>query len=316
MKYNIDASSLQYTHCFRRFYNKIILGYSAEGRPLNDIEYGSAFHIFRDTLAKTKDPFKACTAGSGYFAARRAQRMIFKDNKLWLNEEHLTGLMLRYVQEFPDFTKSWGKHKYIESPDGNGEHLTEQTFNIPFMKFNDNEFFLQGTIDGLLDGRPCVLLEDDKTTSQWNTKAFLDAFALKPQLLFYRLALELMSKQQGGEWFQSLFSSRVGAIVNGIFLKADVSKCEFLQSRVFFYEQWEVDELREMLEALCARVFNTLLADVVPQREGVFNNTCEDKFYSPCEFSGACSAPLDAYEKILRAHFPRREYEPLNFRKL
>jgi hypothetical protein len=314
---NIDASSLQYTHCFRRFYNKIVLGYETTSRPVNDIEYGSAFHIFRDTLAKTKNPFEACSAGSGYFAARRNEGMIFKDSCEWLNEDHLTRMMLRYISEFPDFTKSWGKYKYLQAPDKpDGEQLTEQTFSIPFLEFTGIEFFLQGTIDGLLDGRPCVLLEDDKTTKQWNIKKFLNDFELKPQLKFYRLALELLSKQEGGEWFESLFTSRVGAKINGVFLKTEVDKCVFEQSRIFFFEQWEIDELRGMLEALCARVYTTIIDGVIPQREGVFNSTCEGKFNQSCDFCGPCSAKEELYEKLLESHYTKRIYEPLNFRKL
>ncbi len=315
MRINIDASSLQYTHCFRRFYNKIVLGHSDHALPLNDIEYGSAWHHFRETLARTKDPMLAMQEGNKYFAARMAEGMIFKEKKEHLNLNHLSQLFVRYYTEF-GVEKSWGRYEYIKHPI-TGLPLVEQTFDIKFLEIGDFQFYLQGTMDGiLLHPAGYVFFDDDKTTGEWNTKKFLEAFRLKPQLLFYRLGLELLSELPDGEWFKSLFEKRIGAKINAVFLKPEVDKVTFEQSRVFFFEDWEVQDMRAMLFKLCYRIENIISMTYLPEREGTFNDTCSGKYGIPCEFSGACGAPNeDIYEKIL-ANFPVKLYEPLNFRKL
>lgn len=310
---NIDASSLRHLHCFRKFYNVVVRNVSTMPRPLNDIEIGSAWHVFRETLALTRNPMKACGAAQKYFASKRAEGMIFKEKKEYLNEDYLQALCLRYLNLF-GVEKSFGKWDVLTHPVTNTP-MVEQTFSIPFYKDNYIEVFLQGTMDEFVKyPAGFICLGDDKTTSSWDKDGYLMPYALKPQLIFYVLALILLSEQEGGDWYKELISMRVGARINAIFLKSKIEEVVFEQSRVFFFDS-EVIELRTQLQCLCWRLSNQVQAHSLPPREGMINDTCQEKYNSLCPFFHACASPREeVYEKMLN-NMPSKPYTPLDFRK-
>ncbi len=311
----VDASSLQYLPCFRKFWNRIVLCRNTEGVPVNDMEYGNAWHIFREILAKTKDEMKAIGTAAAYFKHQRNLGMMFKETKEYLNEEHLIKVCTRYINEFGK-DKSWGKYEYLINPVDNSV-LAEQTFSIPFFEKDDIKIYLQGTLDGLLlhSNSNLVFMEDDKTTSQWNIDPFLNGYALRPQLMFYRLCFELMSEMKGGEWFKEVLQRRLGGMISGIFLKKDTEDCVFKQSKVFMFEG-HIEEMKMFLAQLCVRIHAGLKTPgFVPFPEGKFNDTCIGKYNYPCDYFGACLAPkLEIYEAII-GNMKTREYKPLSFRK-
>jgi hypothetical protein len=311
---NIDASSLSSLNCYRRYWNKFVLGIRGSEVIYNDTEFGSAWHIFRQTLAISQDIPSSIASANKYFATRRSQGMVFRDKKEHLNEEYLTQLCLKYLREFPDISKSWGKYERLRSPVDNSV-LVEQTFNIPFFESDTCIINLQGTIDEkILHPAGYLIIADDKTTSKWDTKGFLKAFETKPQLKFYRLALSLLAEQEGGDWFKELLTRRVGCRINGVFLKSDINKVSFEHSDIFFFSEEDLSFFRKMLRMLCERILydieNYYSDTQVP--EGMINESCSSSY---CEFINACPKGDEVYKKML-ATMNVRTYEPLNFRKL
>lgn len=314
---NIDASSLSSLNCFRRYWNKFVLGYRPEGLYINDIEFGSAWHIFRNVLAKEQDEGKAVASGLLYFKARREQGMIFKEKKEHLNEEYLTWLFMKYLQLYGK-EKSFGKYEYLRSPVDN-QPLVEQSFSIKIYENDACIIYLCGTQDEwVIHPAGYVIIGDDKTTSQWDIKKHLRSFAMKPQLRFYRLAVTLLSEQPGGEWFKEILATkRVMCRINGIFLKTDKDKTEFHHSEPIPFEEEDLQKFRIGLKNLAEHIATGLLhSPEHPQDpEGIINDTCNGAYGSPCEFFNMCRMREDIYTRML-ANVPRRAYEPLNFRKL
>lgn len=312
----IDASSLANLHCFRRFYKSIILGYvPKEGILLNDIEYGSAWHIFRESLITQRDEALAITKATKYFLQKKKEGMIFKAKAEYLNEGHLAMLCMKYIEQF-GYEKSWGRYSLLKDPQTNMP-LIEQNFSIPFYKSALVEIMLQGTLDELVQHPAGYnILGDDKTTRSWNIKKYLKEYNLKPQLLFYRCMLDYLSEQEGGDFYKELLKTRLGCRINGIFLKEAISECQFEQSEVFFFSQEQLDEFKFNLKQLCEKIERFVFNNIdLPTREGMFNGTCSGNF-GDCEFSSCCAASREEVaSSLLNNYFIQREYKPLEFRK-
>ena len=310
---NIDASSLRHLHCFRKFYNVVCLNVATMPKPLNDIEMGSAWHIFRETLALSKNPMKACGEAQKYFAAKRVEGMIFKEKREYLNEDYLQALCLKYLNTF-GVEKSFGKYEVLLHP-VTSQPMVEQTFSIPFYKDEFIEVFVQGTMDEFVRyPAGFICLGDDKTTSSWDIARYLMPYSLKPQLIFYRLALDLLAEQEGGEWYKELIAQRVGARINGVFLKPKIEDVKFEHSKVFFFDT-ELIEMRAQLEALCQKLSWYIELNYIPKREGMFNDSCQEKYNSLCPFFHACASPNEEVYSKMISNMGIKPYTPLDFRK-
>ena len=307
----IDASSLKKSHCFLRFYRQVVQGYKTR-ELFNDIEYGSAWHIFRQVLAETSDPDGAVKAAQDYFNQKTIDpHFIFKKSKEFLNVAHLTLTCKTYLDKF-GVSKSFGNFEPLVV---NGKPLVEQTFAIPFYSNEQVDILLVGTIDeiGKLDGG-CYGIGDDKTTSQWDREGFLEQHSMSGQLLFYLYAIQWLGKEYPDSIFNEMSKNRIGCFINGVFLSAK-GTTEFQRSRIFFFEEERLIELEITLEYLKNRIiYASRLGGLT--REGIYNDTCHGKFNLPCEFIGSCKAPtVDAREKVLSNSFIQAPYEPLMFRK-
>lgn len=319
---NINSSSLKDLHCFRRYWNKYILNKRGEGCSYNDTEWGSAWHVFRQVLAQTKDEAKAINSATTYLSKRMKEGMVVRDKKDHLNVDYLIAVCLRYISSYGK-EKSYGKYEVLCSP-VDGSPLVEQTFSIKIFESDYCIIYMQGTIDELvIHPAGYLVIGDDKSSSTWDAKKHLRSFELKPQLRFYRLAIQMLSEQEGGEWYQELLTKRIGARINGVYLKPDVSKVVFEQSDVYFFGDEDLGMLRGQIYSLCHRINGLLkfnhdfLSDnnnpeVIPPPDGIFNATCSSCY---CEFQGMCNKPEAVYRSILNG-MKTVEYTPLDFRKL
>ncbi len=310
---NIDASSLSSADCFRKWFNNYVLCINLRpNSTFNDTEYGNAIHVFFEDLALSQNPMSAMSKANSYFANKRLQGMVFKDTKEWLDEQHLSTIMMRYVQEF-DIKKSWGKYEYLYGPDN--KPLVEQTFDIVFYKSETLEVHLQGTIDELVLAKEGYVVQQDfKTASSylsWNW----NNHETKPQLKFYRLAIDLLAEQEGGEWFRELKERRIGSRINGLKIVKDPKACEFGQSNIMFFEDEQLVAFRDWLVGLCGVInFYVTTEGTSPPPSGLFTDTCSGKF-GPCPYIHACKTPRNSIYESMIANMPRSTYTPLNFRK-
>lgn len=309
---NIDASSLSSADCFRKYFNSYVLNISTKGSTtFNDTEYGNAIHVFFELLATSQNPMTSMSQANAYFAGKRLKGMVFKEGKEWLNEEHLSAIMLRYIQEF-DITKSWGKYEYLQ--DNEGKPLVEQTFDIVFYRSETLEVHLQGTIDEIVLAKEGYVVQQDfKTASSylgWNW----NGHETKPQLKFYRLAIDLLAEQEGGEWFKELKQRRIGSRINGLKIVKEPKACEFGQSNIFFFEDEQLNTFRDWLFGMCLDINELLSTGDTPPPSGLFTDTCGGK-YGACSYIHACKTPRESIYLSMINNMPRSSYEPLNFRK-
>ena len=312
---NIDASSLSSLNCYRRYWTKFVLGLCGESLPYNDTELGSAWHVFRNVLAKEHNEAKAVTAALNYFAARMQQGMIVRKDRDHLDADYLTQLCMKYLHKFGK-EKSFGKYEYLNSPI-DGQPLVEQSFSIKLFENDMLRINFQGTMDEfVIHPAGYIIIGDDKTTSKWDVKKHLGGFRMKPQLKVYRLAVQLLAEQPGGEWFKELLETkRIGCRINGVFLKKSVNDVEFHHGDVIFYDDDELTTFRMMLRDLVDRIAKDVIhgsPGVHPPPEGMLNDTCVSSY---CEFAAACKMPESVYNSMLN-NYAKRSYEPLNFRKL
>lgn len=322
---NINSSALPSLNCFRRFWNKFVLNKRGCNVIYNDTEWGSAWHIFRQVLAQTKEIAPAISKATAYLAKKQTEGLEIRKGKDHLNVDFLMATCLKYVNDYGK-EKSWGKYEILKSPVDNVTPLVEQTFSIKMLESDYCIINLQGTIDELvMHPAGYLVIGDDKTSSKWDIKGHLKKFELRPQLRFYRLALQLLSEQEGGEWYKELLTRRVGARINGVFLsvKEGIPKATFEQSDVYFFGDDELQTLRNQLFSLCCKIdgileYNTNYLtgnnniDTIPEPDGILNSTCSSCY---CEFQNMCNKPEQVYRSMLE-NMPVTEYNPLEFRKL
>jgi hypothetical protein len=307
----IDASSLADAHCLRKLYYRTILGIKTF-TTANDTLYGSAWHHFRETLAKTKDPHQSIGAGIKYFMDGMASgKVAAKKEKEWLNAAHLTQLCMRYLDSLP-----FGDFVYAEHE---GKRMVEQTFSLTVYEDNDVIVYLQGTVDeiGKLGGSMNVIGDDKTMTAHWKyqPKTMLEKFSLRPQLRVYYWALREHGRLgKEGNFFETFFQQRVGCYINGIVLAPGLDKCVFLRSRLFVWSEGDITEFEVMMRDLIKRL--VAHHDTEPLPEGKLNSTCSGNF-GDCGYFAACNAPDDtARAAILHSHYESGDYTPLHFRKL
>jgi hypothetical protein len=309
---NIDASSLSSADCLRKYWNNYVLCVDrSSGVTYNDTQYGNAMHIFWESLALTKNPMISMSTANSYFAGQRLKGMVFKEKKEWLDESHLSAIMMRYVQEF-DITKSWGKYEYI--CDKEGKPLVEQTFSILFYETSTLKVYLQGTQDELVLAKEGYAVQQDfKTASNYQSWVW-NNHETKPQMKFYRLSLSLLAEQEEGEWFKELLARRVGSRINGLKIVKEPKECEFGQSSIFFYEDEQLNAFRIWLNYICAMLDKYIQEGNPPPPSGLFTDSCNGK-YGPCPYLNACKTPRNSIYESMINNMPRSSYEPLNFRK-
>lgn len=297
----IDASSLNNAGCLRKFWLSNIQGYRSSAPNSVQIEYGSAFHIFKQVYDLHKNADLALACASNYFTNTP---MTYPKGKDWMTGGHLIQTCEEYLLQPED------KFKSVVY---NGKALVEQTVSIPYYTDDKHEIILAGTIDDLKRS-DCYLIEDVKTTGTWEIRKYLDGYAMSHQLMFYRLMVSWLGEHRKGIW-EEINRSPVGCAIYGVFLKK-AEPAEFRRSEVFFFTEQRMAEFESMLKRFIARI--VAAHDQIPEPEGIISQTCQGRFEDgKCPFFKACSAPDEiSTQHIVNAMFTQATYNPMNFRSL
>jgi hypothetical protein len=318
----LDASSLSDSHCFKKLWNKVVLGH-LEKKTYNDVHYGSCWHIFREEYAKQGGTNEMAAIGSAVKAFKLGMasgNVLVKSKKVYLNEAHLVQVCMKYVELYGGKAgKSFGDFEYLQKAVDKDETapMIEQTFSIPLYQSPELTILFQGTVDEIGKfSNGFHAFGDDKTTSSWDIDDYLSTYQLKPQLIAYAWAIKWMAAngEKGNilEWF---CKQKIGGFINGVFLNADANKVQFKRSKIFFFSDRTLTEFSDALQNLVTKIRFMFDNNYDPKREGMVNGTCSGNF-GKCVYWGACNATDDIAEhSILNNHFPPREYTPLNFRK-
>ena len=295
---------------------RILQGYHEQIR-WNDTEFGSAGHVGIETYEKTKDADLATLkAMSAFKKASKDPNFKVRNKKDWLTRSYLAAVMeaFYHAREQGEFSE----YKPIDTTTQG--LLVEKTFKIPFYKGDCVDISLCGTIDSIERiGRDGIYLAADyKFTSQWNIWGFLNGFRLSPQLLFYITALRLLAEKYPDSIFAEIAKARIGGQIRGIFLKSDLSvTCK--ASDVWQFREEDLEAFRVQLNLLCLNIA-LYYRDIKDEesttwsKSGLITNACEGVYGYPCMFLEACSVPERA-EKYELKKIPRKEYNPLSFRK-
>jgi hypothetical protein len=303
----LDASAVGRSSCLLCLYNTVVLGHSSKYIP-NDIHYGSCFHAFKETLAKTKNDTLAIQAAIKLWNGQ--ENLIIKPDKKYLDAHHLVQTCIKYLAKFGTAREL----DNFETLDLSGSPLVEQKFGIPYYVDDEVEVLLMGTIDdiGKFKNNGCYAFGDEKTTASWSKEKYLSSYELSHQLLFYRFAIEWFSDNYPDSVFRRITKDKLGAFINGVFVGAN-KDTEFHRSDIIYFNQGQLNEFRRELDALIARLIIHVKNGKRPNRQGLLNGACNSHKF-PCNYISACKmAREEDYEAVLNKNFSKREYNPLNF---
>jgi len=301
-----NASAAKESACLRRTWLTVIDGY-AELVPNNDVVFGSALHEYVSQMR---------TTGGNYGIATQKALLVFnkpkktKPKKDYLNDSKYFMLT---CQSFWDDYLAQDDFVTLVNP-ADGKPLVELKFSIPYYADSDCEVYLEGTVDDLCKHtHGCYAVRDYKTTSVWDSKAYLESYALSPQLMFYRMAVEWYAQM----YPQSIFSDMmkkgiIGSFIDGVFLLGKDKEPEFKRSEIFQFSDDKMQEFRTMLREQVMRLVNFAKLNTRPAREGMLNGACQT-VYGACKFFHACNALDEVHAgHILNNNFIKKPYDPLN----
>lgn len=308
----IDASSLKTAACMLAFYRTVIDGYKYPVNN-NDMEFGSAGHIFLKYMCETKGNVGiALPKSREYF---ETTKMVVKKQKQYMDSMHLMKVMLSYWE----WLRVNDNFEILLRPDG--KPAVEVTFSVKYYEDDNVIILLEGTIDKL--GRfknGCYAFGDYKFTSSRDIPIFFQGFELSTQLKFYYMCLHMYAEQNPNSFIAEICSNKVGAFIDGIFLNGKDST-EFHRSRIFFFEEPEITLYKNMMKEKIFRLLNHVVANEEPYPEGMVTDTCSKPENSSggswrCRFFKACAAPDKiAADFMLKNEFVKADYEPLKFGK-
>lgn len=306
-----DASALRSAFCWRLFWLNIAGGYG-DLKPDLSLVYGSAFHKFTETYAKTGSQEESLKDALNYF--KSVPDAVPRNPKYsFLTWGHLVSTCATWLQSL--------EHDKFKIMVHDNKPIVEEKFKIPvgesFSVGEDTyQIFLCGTIDKVgqfLGG--CYALGDYKTTCAWNSTEYLSGYKLDPQLITYAYALRWFAdKYPDSVWHTVAASGNVGGFIDGVFLSKD-KPAEIKRSNIIIFKDSDLDEYGALIHRVAARIKDTLIAGVeMPPREGKVFGGCKI-IYGHCKYYGVCSSPDDiSAQAMLRNHFKQSNYNPLMFR--
>lgn len=338
----INASSLVLSRCTLSWYRTIVQGYKPPHKPAK-VVYGIASHKFIDV---------SCRSGGRIDLARDAALKSFRVPKIsnakmahLEDENHFIGQCYNtwqnHIQTDQTFDllsinrKCWwcrgngvddvdvevGKSpvvtycKYCEGTGERQEPATEVTFSIKY--FEDENFivYLEGTIDKIGQIRKgCFALGDYKFTSVWDKDSYLSSYEMAAPLRFYALSLKLMAEKYPDSMLGKIGATRVGAFIEGIFLKPKVTEITYERSDVFQYTDDDLGMFVTTLDNAIRRLMDSILSNSWHLKEGILNGTCDNKNkFGKCDYYIPCRAGKPEIEKVILARdFIQKPYDPLH----
>lgn len=301
----LNASGMTHTNCPFRFWNTMVEGYYA-GVNSSKMVYGIGVHKYIDTMFKNK----------GHIGlARKAALAEFnkpkRDDKksMWYSEEkHFLAVCYNTWEEW---IMKDSQLDTVELADG--LPATEVTFSIPYYEDEWVIVFLEGTVDRIAKVKGgCYVINDFKTTAQYNPKEYLDKYRMSGQMRFYILFLKLMGELYPDSPLGKIGLTDVRACIDGIFLKSSPAETFYQRSDVFPYN--DIPKFRAALDATIQRLSGWVREKKEGKellKTGILTGGCEGK-WSLCTFFNVCQAQDEKIEKLLlERDFKKKPYEPL-----
>lgn len=342
---NLDSTSLGSSGCILDLVRTLVgdvsapeLGAYREKTLGPSLVYGIAVHKFIDTMYKT---------GGNFPLARDSAKKSFAipcysdEKKKWLRDEkHLITtcyvVWSHYIETDSSFEVLSLPQQCIRCdgvgvaspPEGTplndlvcdvckGEGTiigpsTEINFSLPYYEDKVIKVNLCGTIDTVGKFKNgCYAIRDWKTTSSWKSDNYFQQYELSRQLRLYTLACKLMAERYPESIMGKIGATRMGAFIDGIFLKANANETECKRSEVFTYSDKQIAEFKGTLDSKIAELSCAIEDNHFP-KQGILTGACEKKFQK-CQFWHACKNDDSVAEVLLKRDFTRKVYNPLAF---
>lgn len=333
----INASSLKLSRCMLAWHRTVVQGYREPMFGAAMI-YGSAIHKFIDTMFKTDG--RMDLARDAALKTFNVPKIDNRRSRHLSDATHMiTSCLLLwedYIQKDQEFsvvklnTKCWwcggeGWLVFNSTPDSRDicshckgsktllQPATEVTFSIPYYEDAKIVVFLEGTVDRIGKIKNgCYAIGDYKTTSTADSEVFLEPYEMSSQLRFYVLSLKLMAKLYPDSILGQIGATRVGAFVDGVFIRPKCSENSYARSAVFQFPEDDMAEYQVQLYSAINRLINAVLGSTYQCREGILNGSCEQKYHK-CAFWNVCKASnKQIAEVLLKRDFVQKEYQPLH----
>jgi len=306
LTFNISSTALGNAGCILRFYRTVAEGYKEKSFPSRMI-YGIAGHKFIEKMYKTNNVKLAIDEAKRVFNA--IPRNDDKKSPHLSDERHLTATCLNLWTQFVLQESSFNLIMLGDKP------ATEVTFNIPYYEDDYVIVNLCGTIDkvGQFQGG-CFAIGDWKFTSSWDNKGYFTQYELSRQLRFYTLACKLMAIKEPESILGRIGATKMGAFIDGVFLKPNPNEGGVKRSDVYQYSEDSIHRFQGTLNDFIQRLSLAVRSIRYP-KEGILNGSCEGK-WGKCPFWSACKAPDNIAELILKQHFNKLTYNPLDYNNL
>lgn len=319
----VSATALKSSGCMLRTYYQVFKGYR-HGINANDIEFGSAFHIFREH-------FRAGEGDSNFAQAYHKAveyyintPMYIKSKKQYLTAAYLQQACLDYMTTYAkddvkpvkvETSKLGGAIKAVEEGQ-NVVPLLECKFAIPYYVDDDMEVIIAGTLDELAKIQSGIyVIEDCKTSAVWNVDEYFFMYQLNPQMYLYRWAIKELANLYPDSIWAEINNSEVGIQIDGVFHNG-ANKITFQRSPVEIFKPEKLVEFECLLERKMHDIIEMargMIFGAKPLREGIINGACQT-VYGPCTYAKVCAAPDDfAREVLLERDFITKFFNPLSY---
>lgn len=328
----VDASALKESSCGWKYDAIVNKGYR-EKEIWNDTVYGTAVHKYLAVMEESGGKFDEAVRACLRVWREAAEKFKIRSKKDHLNENHLINTCFDFwnylqtkQQEFqliqnPE-AKCWkcgGIGSIVTNNVGSpcdecsGKGIREQPvvevkFSIPYEILDNYEAYIEGTIDrvGKINNG-CYCVRDFKTTSSWDAIKFLSGFLSSPQLKLYIWAIR-KEAERAGSAIEKLKGQRIGAAIDGIFLKS-AKETEFKSSEVFFFSPQQDIEFEYLLMTKMLEIKRYALNLEAPLKTGKIEGLCHNLF--SCKFHNVCHAIDEKVGQfVLKSNFIQRPYEP------
>jgi len=342
---NLNASALKESACRLRLFRLVHQGWTGTGGlSNNDIEYGSAFHLFMSEMKRTSGNYAHSLQAA---EVRYSGEMRVKPAKKYLTTSHLMRTCMDYWEQWvmkDEFVTLRQPECECEECGGSGQitpkqlgesaddikpsllcpycsgtgrtrkPLVEVKFSYPYYCDDQFEVNLCGTIDDIAKHRAgCFALRDYKTTSVTAQEDYLHGYVLNPQLRFYGFYARLMARAYPESIWAEIARCGIHACIEGVFING-ADKREFKRSEVFPMRDADLDVFGRMLDKRIANLIEDIRESLKGQRilpDGIISNSCTGIF-GGCKFFNVCSAPdVETGDMLLEKYFVQKPYNPL-----
>lgn len=299
----LSSTALGNAGCILKLHRTVVEGYK-EPLPNAKAIYGVAIHKFIDTMFKSKGNYgTAVTAAKLSFNIPKTEEV---KQAYLCDERHLLTTCFNLWSTWVEEDKNFDVLILNDKP------ATEITFSIKYYEDEHVIIYLEGTIDtlGQIVGG-CFAIRDWKSTSSWDERKYLKRYELSRQLRFYVLACKLMSEKEPDSVLGKIGSTRIGAIIDAIFIKQDPNLNVVKRSECYQFSDSDINAFRMTLDDYIQKISFHIRTGYLP-KEGILNGSCEQK-YGFCPFWNVCRVEEKLGNILLARDFKKVPFTPLNY---